>query len=160
MARVYTVSFSATVTAAGTDTDLFELTPTDDKPIRLRGLVLSQISEVGDAAEEGLRISIIRLPATVTSGNGTGTTPQPLDETDTAAGFAAEVNGTTVATTSGTASTLDECGWNIRMSPFERWWPEERFAPQVRQAGALVVRMQTTLADDATFACTAYVEEL
>lgn len=160
MSRIYTVVYSGTLTNAGGDADLFELTPTDDKPIRLRGLILAQTSEVADAAEEGLRISIIRLPATVTSGNGTSTTPQSIDETDTAAGFAAEVNGATVATTSGTAATLEEFAWNIRMSPLERWWPEDRYAPQVRQAGAIVVRCQTTVADDISIAITAYVEEI
>lgn len=161
MSRMYTVVLSGTVTNAGGNNDLFELTPADDKPIRLRGLVLSQISEVGDAAEEGLNISIIILPATVTSGSGgSAPTPQPVDPADAAAGFTAEVNNTTVATTSGTASTVDESGWNIRMSPMERWWPDPEFAPMCRQASAMVIRMQTTLADDATFACTAYVEEL
>jgi hypothetical protein len=160
LSLIYTVPFSATVTAAGTDTDLFELTPTDDKPILLRGLILSQISEVGDAAEEGVRISIIRLPATVTSGNGSAVTPTPTDDIDVAAGFAAEVNSTTVATTSGSAATIEEFGWNLRASPLERWWPDPEFAPKVRQAGALVVRMQTTLADDVTMQGTAYVEEV
>ena len=160
MSRIYTVAFSGTLTAAGGDADILELTPAAQKPIRLRGLKLSQISEVGDAAEEGLRISIIRLPATVTSGNGTATTPQPIDESDTAAGFAAETNGSTVATTSGTAATLEEIGWNIRATPFETWWPDDRYAPQVRNAGALVVRCQTTAADDITVQGTAYVEEI
>jgi hypothetical protein len=159
MSRVYTVPFSATVTAAGGDTDLWELTPADDKPIKLRGLLLSQISEVGDTAEEGLRISIIRLPATVTSGNGSAVTPPPCDSVDTAAGFAAETNGTTVATTSGTAATLVELGWNNRQSPYEWWAPDPAFAPKVKQPEALVVRMQTTLADDMTFAGTIWVEE-
>lgn len=160
MARIYTVPFSATLTNAGGDADLFELTPAAQKPIRLRGLLLSQISEVGDAAEEGLRVSVIRLPATVTGGNGSAVTPVPLDETNAAAGFAAETNGATVATTSGSAATLEEFGWNIRMSPLERWWLDENFAPQVRNAGALVVRCQTTAADDITVQGTAYVEEL
>lgn len=160
MSRIYAVPFSGTLTNAGGDADLFELTPAANKPIRLRGLVISQISEVGDAAEEGLRISIIRLPATVTSGNGSAVTPVPVDESDTAAGFTAETNGATIATTSGTAATLDECGWNIRSSPLERWWPDERFAPMVRNAGALVARCQTTAADDITVQGTAYVEEL
>lgn len=160
MARVYTVPYTGTLTAAGGDADLFELTPTDDKPIRLRGLVLAQTSEVADAAEESLRISIIRLPVTVTSSNGTAVTPVAIDETDAAAGFAAEANGATVATTSGTAAIIEEFAWNVRISPLERWWPEERFAPQVRQAGALVVRCQSTVVDDMTVAMTAYVEEL
>lgn len=160
MSRFYTVAFSATVTNAGGDTDLFELTPTDDKPIRLRGLILSQQEDTTEANDYGLRISVMRLPATVTSGNGTSTTPQPLDESDAAAGFAAEVNGTTVATTSGTAATLEEFGWIVRNTPLERWWPDERLAPQCRQAAALVVRMQTTIPDDATIQGTAYVEEI
>lgn len=159
MGRAYTVPFSGTLTAAGGDADLFELTPAANKPIHLVGLVLSQISEVGDAAEEGLRVSVIRLPATVTSGNGTAVTPVPISETDPAAGFSAETNGATVATTSGTAATLEEFGWNIRMSPLERWWPDERFAPRVQNAGALVVRCQTTAADDITVQGTAYVVE-
>lgn len=161
MSRMYTVIYSGTLTNAGGDTDLFELVPASTKPIRLRGLILAQTSEVADAAEEGLRISIIRLPATFTSGSGGGTpTPQPLDETNAAAGFTSECNNTTVATTSGTAATLEEFAWNERISPLERWWPEDAYCPQVRNAGGLVVRCQTTAADDLSIAITAYVEEL
>lgn len=159
MSRIYTVSFSATVTAAGTDTDWLELNPADDKPCKLRGMLISQISEVGDTPEEGLRFSIIRLPATVTSGNGTATTGQPLDSGDSAAGFAAETNSTTVATTSGTAITLAEIGWINRNSPYEMWFPDPNFAPKAKQAEALIVRQQTTLADDMTACATFWIEE-
>jgi len=159
MGRIYTVPYAGTLTNAGGDADLFELTPGDDKPIRLRGLVLAQTSEVADAAEEGLRISIIHLGATVTSGNGTSVTPVPLDPSNAAAGFTAEANGATVATTSGTATTVEESAWNIRISPLERWWPDAEFAPLARQGAAIVVRCQTTAADDIVIACTAYVEE-
>jgi hypothetical protein len=70
MGRIYTVSFAGTVTNAGGDTDLIEILPAAEKPVKLRGFSLAQTSEVGDTAEEGLRISVMRLPATVTSGNG------------------------------------------------------------------------------------------
>lgn len=159
MGRIYSVCFSATVTAAGADTDLFEIAPADDKPVKLRGLLLSQLSEVGDTAEEGLRISIMRLPATFTSSNGTGTTPIPMDSADVAAGATCEVNGTTVATTSGSAVTLVELAWNNRNSPYEMWFPDERFAPKVKQGEGMVVRLQTTLADDMTFCGTIWIEE-
>jgi hypothetical protein len=159
LGRIYTVPYSGTLTNAGGDADLFELTPADDKPIRLRGLVLAQTSEVADAAEESLRISIIHLGATVTSGNGSSVTPVPLDPSDAAAGFTAEANGATVATTSGTATTVEESAWNIRISPLERWWPDALFAPMARQGAALVVRCQSTVADDVSIAITAYVEE-
>lgn len=160
MARMYTVPYAGTLTNAGGNADLFELTPGDDKPIRLRGLVLAQTSEVADAAEESLQISIIHLGATVTSSNGTAVTPVPLDPTNAAAGFAAEANGATVATTNGTSTTVEESAWNIRMSPTERWWPDPDFAPQARQGAALVVRCASTPADDISIAITAYVEEL
>lgn len=160
MGRIYAIPFTGTVTAAGGDTDLFEFLPADDKPIKLRGFLLSQLSEVGDLAEEGLRISIIRLPATVTSGSGgAAITPVPSDSAGTAAGVLAETNNTTVATTSGTAVTILELAWNNRNSPYDFWYPDEQFAPKVKQGEGLVIRMQTTLADDMTFCGTAWVEE-
>lgn len=159
MSRIYSISYQGTITATGGDVDWLELLPADDKPVKLRGMSFGQISEVGDTAEEGLRISIIRLPATVTSGNGTGVTPAPMDSADAAAGVAAECNGATVATTSGTAVTLAEIAWNNRNSPMEMWWPDPAFAPKVKQGEALVVRQQTTLADDMTACFTFYIEE-
>lgn len=161
MGRIYTVTFQGTITNAGGDQDLLEILPADDKPVLLRGFRLSQISETGDAAEEGVRISVMRLPATVTSGSGgSSPTPAPLDSTDSAAGFTAEVNNTTVATTNGTAVTLEEMGWNIRNSPCDFWYPDERFCPKARQGEALIVRLQTTVADDVTGQFTFWIEEL
>lgn len=160
MGRIYSIVHQGTITNAGGDVDLLELLPADDKPVKLRGLLLSQVSEVADAAEEGLRISIMRLPATVTSGSGGSTpTPIPMDSADSAAGFAAETGNTTVATTSGSAVTLAELGWNIRNSPYEMWFPDDRFCPKAKQGEGLVVRQQTTAADDYTGCFTFWVEE-
>ena len=160
MGRIYTVSYQGTITNAGGDSDLLELLPADDKPVKLRGLLLSQISEVGDTAEEGLRISILRMTATVTSGSGgSSVTPAPMDSADVAAGVAAECNNTTVATTNGSTITIAEVGWNIRLSPYELWFPDDRFAPKAKQGEALLVRMQTTPADDFTGMFTFWVEE-
>lgn len=161
MPRTYRVPYTGTLTNAGGDSDLWEILPADDKPVRLKGLRLSQISEVGDTAEEGLRISIYRMAATVTSGSGgSAVTPVPNDSADSAAGFAAECNNTTVATTSGASTIAEELGWNIRNSPFEIWWPDEDDRLKVKQGEGLVVRCQTTPADDVTIAITAWVEEL
>jgi len=160
MSRIYTVPYQGTITAAGTDSDLLEVLPADDKPVKLRGLLLSQSSEVGDTQEEGLRISIIRLPATVTSGSGgSAVTPVPMDSADVAAGAACEANNTTVATTSGTAVVVAELAWNERNSPYEMWFPDPAFAPKVKQGEGLVVRMQTTLADDMSGCFTFWIEE-
>lgn len=162
MGRIYRVPFvAATVTAAGGNTDLWELMPAANKPIHLVGLRLSQISEVGDTPEEGLDITIVHMTATVTGSNGSAVTPVPVDPgiTDLAAGFTAEVNGTTVATTSGTTTVMEPIGWINRNSPFEVWYPDTRFAPTARNASGLFVRLNTTLADDMTFEGCAFVEE-
>jgi hypothetical protein len=82
-----------------------------------------------------------------------------LDSADTAAGFAAEVNNTTVATTSGTAVTIAELGWNIRSSPYEFWFPP-RCEPIFKQGEGLAIRAQTTVADDISIACTYWLEEM
>ncbi|KKN23175.1 hypothetical protein LCGC14_0907620 [marine sediment metagenome] len=160
MGRIYMVPFTATVTAAGGDTDLWELTAADDKPILLRGFSLGQISEVKDAEEEGLRITVKRLLATFTSGSGgVAGVPESPDSAQAAQGFASETNNATVATTSGATDILDEVGWNNRNTPFERWYPDREFCPKVKQGEGLVIRLETTLADDMTFVGNAWIEE-
>lgn len=162
MGRIYAVPFNGTVTNAGGDVDLWSFQPADDKPIRLRGFTLGQISEVGDTAEEGLRITVKRLPATFTVGSGgsavTAAAPN-RSSADTVWGFTARTNDTTVATTSGTAQVQDEFGWNERNTPLDRWYPELEFCPQCFQAQGIVIRCETTLADDMTFSGVAWVEE-
>jgi len=160
MSRIYTVAFSGDIAAADGDVDLLEVLPADDKPCKIVGFVLGQTSEIKEAEEEGIRISVLRLPATVTSGSGgSAPTPAPLDSADVAAGFTAETKNTTVATTSGTAITIDEMGWNLRGSPVERWWPDAQMRPKAKQGEGLFVRWQTTVADTVTVQFTAYIEE-
>ena len=160
MKRIYTVPWTGTVTNAGGDADLWEIQPADDLPCTIRGFRLGQTSEVGDTAEEGLRISIIRLPATFTSGSGgSAGVPRQVNLNGQTPGFSSEVNNTTVATTSGTAEIVEEMAWNERNSPFEVWYPDRDFAPKAVQGAGLVVRLQTTPADDLTFAGTLWVEE-
>lgn len=162
MARLYTVSVSGTYTAAGGDIDLLSLQPADDKPVQLAGWSIGQSTEVGDAAEEGVRISVIWMPATFTVGSG-GSAPTPRNVDDPAngqaAGFTARVLDTTVATTSGTAQTLEERGWNERSTPYDWIYPDVAWYPKARQTEALVVRGQTTLADDMTVNMTFWVFE-
>lgn len=160
MSRRYSVPYTGTLTNAGGNTDLLEVLPADDKPTRLLGFALGQISEVADAAEEGLEIAIIRMAATVTSGSGGSTvTPVPLDSADTAYGGTVECNNATVATTSGASTTMAELGWNIRNSPYEFWFPPG-LEPSVKQGEGLFVRCNTTAADDITIAVTFWIEEV
>lgn len=160
MSRFYTVPYTGTVTNAGGNAELLEFLPGDDKPTRLRGILLSQSSEVGDAAEEGLAISINRLTATVTSSNGTSVTPTPMSTADAAYGGTTECNGATIATTSGSTVIWGNLAWNIRNSPFDMWFPDERFAMCIVQGEGGFVRQDTTAADDYTGSFTFWIEEL
>lgn len=155
MGRVYAVSFEGVAVTA--QVDFFELTPADDKPIAIHGLFLSQSSDVGDAAEEILRVKIIRGHATGGSG-GSAPTPVPLDPNDAAAGCAAETNNTTIAST-GTAVDLYADAFNIRSGLATIFPPEMR--PMASQANTtIVVRLMAAPADSLTMSGTIYFEEL
>lgn len=160
--RMYTVSFeNVAYTAAGGDFDAFELDPAADKPITIAGLEIVATSEVGEAQEEWVRLKIIRfLGGTFTSGNGTANTPKPLDELDTAAAFAAETMGSTVATSTGTQQDMWSTGFNIRAGYGPIFLPPEFRIPVLGVANnAVVVRLMGTLADDANLNGTLWVEE-
>lgn len=165
MGRIYSVTMpaaGATVTAAGGDADLIELSPGDDHPIRLLGYTLGNKTEVAEAQEEMAIITVKRLPATVTSSNGTSVTPVPMDSGDPAASFTAKYNGATVATSTGTVVICDEIAWNERATPYDRMYFHPSLGaigPYARQGETLVIRLESTLADDMTMAMTAWVEE-
>jgi hypothetical protein len=154
MGRKYTVVFDNVAVAASQD--LFELTPTDDKPVKIYGLFLGQITAEGDANEDLWRWTVIRGFTTGGSG-GTAPTPRPLNRSDAAAGFTAEVNNTTKATT-GTTHTCHADADNIR-GGIKFWWPEGS-EPQASQADTtIVVRLESTPDASTTCSATLYVEE-
>lgn len=157
LGRMYSVEFdNVAVTVA---TDFFEIVPADDKPCIVHAVFVGQSTELGDAAEEQLRVRIIRLPATFTSGSGgAAPTPAPLNDGTAAAGFVSETMNTTVATTSGTAINLHSDTFNVRTGFV--WIPTPEMRPTVRQAAGLVVRLVAAPADSITFSGTLYVEEI
>lgn len=157
--RLFTIPFTSTVTTAGGNADLWEVVAAAGAPIRIRGIMLGETSEVGDAAEEIIDISVIRMTATVTSGNGTAGAPESVENNALAPSFASETNGATVATTSGSTDIIERFAWNLRNSPFEHWYPDVDFAPKCQGSQGLFVRMNSTVADDITFVGTLWVEE-
>lgn len=161
--RIYTAAYSGTLTNSGADADLLECLPGDDKPVRLLGWCLSQLSELGDAAEESLRITVRRMAATITSGSGgSAVTPRSQDSGDaTAFAGTVECNNSTVATTTGTATSfvLNEFCWNIRGSPWDFFYPFDRLCPTARQGEGLFVRCESTAADDISIGVTFWLEE-
>jgi hypothetical protein len=153
--RLYAVSFEGTAVTAAVD--FFEVRPASNKPVALHSLYLSQSSDVADAAEEILRIKVIRGHTTTGSGGSTPT-PAPLNQTDTAAGFSAETLNTTIAA-DGTGVDLHADCFNIRAGLALVWPPDAR-----PQAGAgntsIVVRLMAAPADSLTMSGTLIVEEL
>jgi len=158
MARFYTVTFENVAVAAAQD--LFELTPADDRPVILYGLTLDNVggaADMTDAQEEGLRLAIVRGHTTGGSG-GTAPTPQPINSSlNAAAGFAAEVNNTTIAS-AGTGVTLLAFGWNTRI-PLREFWPEELVAGASQANTTIVVRLLAAPADSFQCSGTLFVAE-
>lgn len=156
MSRMYAVTFeNIAVTAAQ---DFFELSPADDKPVRIHAVYLSQASDVGDAAEEMLRVTIKRGHTTSGSG-GSAFTPVPLESSaGAAAGAAAEINNTTIAS-AGTAVALHAETFNIRSGFVYIPTPEAR--PGASQANTtIVVRLEAAPADSLSMSGTLIFEEL
>jgi hypothetical protein len=156
--QIFTIPFTSSVLNAGGNADLWELLPGDDHPVMIRAILLGQTTEVTDAAEEILDLSVLRMTATITSGNGTAGVPECPRSNALAPSFTSETNGSTVATTTGSTDILFRYAWNVRSSPFEVWYDTD-FAPRAGQTEGLFVRLNSTVADDLTFVGTLVVEE-
>jgi len=155
MGRLYSVTIDNV--AATTAVDFFELTPADDKPIIIHEIRIGQSTEISDAQEEMLRVSIIR--GYTASGSGGATpTPAPLIFEDTAAGCTADTMNSTVATT-GTAVILVADTFNVRSGWLYVPTPECRI--RVGQGNTtVVVRLVAAPTDSITFSGTIIFEEL
>jgi len=156
MGRIYACTYNGTLANASGNADLIEIAPASNKPVKLRGFMVSQSTETD---QEGLRITVKRLSATLTSGSGgSSVTPIPCDSADAAAGATVEMNNSTVATTDGTTVTLWDGNWNVNNSPFDFWWPDSNYAPKAKNGEGLVIRLESTPADDITASITVRIE--
>lgn len=159
MGRIYSTQTSGVT--LDEDRDLFEVLAATGKPVKIHGWALHQISDVGDAAEEVVRIEVVRGVGAVTSGSG-GSSPSvhPLDDADTAVGATVEANNTArMAAGSGTLETLEQFGWNIRIPWVHFYTPELR--PRVNPGDRwTLAALAAALADAVTFGSTIWFEEI
>lgn len=154
MSGVYTVQFSGV--AATAQQDLFEIVGHASKPYVILGYSLSQTTEVGDAQEEQLLILLKSGQSTSGSG-GSAPTPVATDSAGSAAGFTAEVNNTTKAST-GTIVTHEARSWNVR-GPFDVLFTQEQ--QLVMAAGRrATLELASTPADSVTINGTMWVQEI
>jgi hypothetical protein len=154
MGRLYTAVFSAVAVTA--QQDFWEIAAPADAVVFIHDFILTQSTDVGDAAEEGLSILMKRGATTTGTGGTQAITPSPLSFGDPAFGGVIDINNTTKAT-SGTIVTLASWNWNIRM-PFQIiWTPETR--PMLSPSQRLTIELATTPADSLTISGTCTFEE-
>jgi hypothetical protein len=146
MATLHTYKIPISITASfSAQIDIFEILASSTIPILLMGFELGQISEVGDAQEESLRLVLKRVTGAPTSGSGGGApTPTPTNALGAAAGVTVET-GNTTKLTGGTSATIDELSWNVRAGLLWRPLPEEMITVQV--STRVVLELATTPAD-------------
>jgi hypothetical protein len=154
MGFLYVASFeNVAVTAAQ---DLFSLLPATQRPCVLHACYISQSTELGDAAEEQLRVIIKRGGTTVGSG-GTAATEYALDPSAPTASASVRYNDTTAVTT-GTIINLHAETFNVRNGWIYLPTPEMRI--KVRSAEFLEVYLAAAPTDSVTMGGTLYWEEL
>lgn len=154
MGRIYTAVFNnVAVTAAQ---DLFEIVAPADSVVVVHDLHISQNSDLGDAAEEILRIELTSGHTTSGSG-GSSVTPVPAQLQDSAFGGTCEANNTTQAS-GGTIVTHAVWNWNIRVGFDKIWTPETR--PVVAPSRRVVVRLPAAPADSVSMSGTITFEEI
>ena len=154
---VYTVRFeNETIAVADGNMDLFELSPADDRPIEIMGWDLTVTSEVGDSAEEILRLEVIKGHATGGSGGNTGVARNGTNHGGTA-GFTAETVNDVVAST-GSPVSVWSGGMNVRI-PYQVWFPEGCEIGAVQADTTIVLRLMAAVADDLVMNGTIFVRE-
>lgn len=158
MGRRYTVFFeNVAITALQ---DLFEVLGATDSVTFVDGFRVFQTSDVGDAAEEILRLQTVRGIGTVTSGSGgTTATAQPNDDGDAAFGGTVEVNNTTrMAAGTGSLETLEIPGWNVRI-PYDFYYtPETR--PIITPGNRWTLALPAAPADELSVSGQLFLEEV
>jgi len=156
--RLYTAQFNAVAATAAQD--LFEIAAPADAALKIHDWTVFQTSDVGDTAEEILRLETVRGIGSVTSGSGGSTaTAQPIEDGDSAFGGTVEANNTTrMAAGSGTLETLEQYGWNVRLPMEKIYTPETR--PVVSPSNRWTLSLPAAPADSLTMSGLVTFEEI
>lgn len=154
MSGIYTAVFNnVAVTAIQ---DLFEIVAAADAVVLLHDIHLSQNTDVGDAAEEVLRIELTSGHTTSGSG-GSAPTAIPRDIGQAAFGGTIEVNNTTQAS-AGTIVTKYVWNWNIRVGFDKIFTPETR--PRIAPGTRMCLELPAAPADSVTMSGSITLEEI
>lgn len=161
MGRPYTVPFEAVAISAVQD--IWNVTPADDKPVRILGWTLSNVGGTADAGDDDeefwrLVVSRIGIAGQGASSGGSAATPQPTNAGDAAASFTARVNDTTLSTATNSV-TIIATGHNIRNVEWV-WLPDPVEVTATQGNTSISVRLMAAPGDAVTCSGTLLVEEL
>lgn len=156
--RVYTGEFSGEAETA--QVDFWEIRAAEGKVCKLLGILISQLTEVGDAAEEMLLIQMKRSGSGATSGSGGSTAPtlRPVDPGDAAFSGTVDLVTNTTKIADGSPVTLYSDNWNIRQGGL--WLPPDGMEFLWADQQFFTIELGTTPADSVTFASTIWVGEI
>ena len=155
MGRIYTAVFKGTAVTAAQD--LFELAAPADTAVKVHGWTLSQITEVADAEEEMLTITVNRGEGSTSGSGGASVTPAARSAGDSASGVTVERNNTTIMS-AGTITELETYAWNVRV-PLQMLYTPETM-PIISASDRLTVELETAPGDSITMHGTLIFEEL
>lgn len=136
MGEIYSAPMDAL--AFTTLTDVFQITAASTDRCIIHQLDLGQALDLGDAAEEVLRIGLFRAPTAGTG--GTAAIEVAYKDTNSGGVTASVLMNNTTASTGGTL--LGIIPWNIRIPLQYVWTPETRI--MVEESGVLAFRLVTT----------------
>jgi hypothetical protein len=140
--RPFTAEFNAiSVTAAQ---DLLEVNAPSDASLVVTGAGISQSSDFGDAAAEGLPVRLARVGGTAGSG-GAAVTATPMGVGQAAFGGTCERNNTTQV---GTPVDLHSESWNVQAPWY--YQPAEIQMHEVPPSGGIVLQLESAPADALT----------
>lgn len=155
MGMMYSATFSSVAVTA--QQDFFEYTAPSDAIAIIHSVELTQSTDVGDAAAEGLAVLIKRGATSSGTGGTQAATPAPLEFGFAAAGGVLDLNNTTKAS-GGTIVTLLSSNWIIQ-SPW-LWLPTPETRIVLSPSQRLTVELGTTPADSITCSGTMLFEEI
>src|SRR5688500_14984708 len=145
MGMLYAITFASVAVTA--QQDFFEYTTPADACAIIHMVELTQSTDVGDAASEGLAILHKRGATTTGTGGSQAVTPAPLETGFPAAGGVADTNNTTKAT-GGSPVTLHASNWIIQQSYL--WLPAPEFRHVLSPSQRYCIELGTTPADSIT----------
>lgn len=155
MGFMYSATWDAkAITAA---VDLYEITVGADRPILIHSLDIFQTTDLGDAAEEVIRIGVYRGSTGGTS--GTAMTERAYSDGDAPTALAAVVEYTTAGTSSTGGTLIHVLGWNVRIPTQFIWTPEMRIRCDAGE-DPISLRLVAAPTDSLTCSSTLVWEEL